>query len=32
MRGYYTMQNIETGQFFDVRIPVFKLEAPWILN
>jgi ApaG protein len=32
MRGFYTMQNIETGQFFDVRIPVFRLEAPWILN
>lgn len=32
MFGTYTFVNKETGKEFDVRIPVFKLEAPVLLN
>jgi ApaG protein len=32
MFGTYVFQNKITGQEFEVRIPVFKMEAPEILN
>lgn len=32
MDGIYIFQNKQTGKEFEVRIPVFRLEAPEILN
>jgi ApaG protein len=32
MSGQYLMQNLETEEFFQVRIPRFSLEAVWKMN
>jgi ApaG protein len=32
MKGYYNMQNLENDQYFRVEIPLFKLNAPFVLN
>jgi ApaG protein len=32
MQGHYNMVNFNTNQSFKVQIPVFKLNAPFILN
>lgn len=32
MSGYYTMVRIDTGEFFNVDIPEFKLVMPDVLN
>ena len=32
MQGTYTMMNFDTGEYFDVVIPTFKLNAAFALN
>ncbi len=32
MRGYYIMENMQTGETFKVYIPEFDLIAPFVLN
>ena len=32
MEGVYYFENKITGNLFEVKIPVFKLEAPFVLN
>ena len=32
MEGVYYFENRTTGRQFEVKIPVFKLEAPFVLN
>lgn len=32
MRGVYLMQRVRDGKIFEISIPEFILEVPWILN
>lgn len=32
MKGYYGMRNLDTGEKFQVGIPLFKLTAPFAIN
>lgn len=32
MEGYFNFINLETQEYFKVRIPRFKLEVPYLLN